>query len=119
MAVTIPPLQSQTGVNEITITPKDANDFGDYVCTARNFLGSTQQITTIEEIGKLYLYYLRTEERLNTVMECRGILKKSIKMFFFFYLFYLEKKTSPGMLGENITTVNISCFLRATLKKEI
>ena len=89
--ITIPPLQSQTGVNEITIMPKDANDFGDYVCTARNFLGSTQQITTIEEIGKLYLYYLRTEERLNTVMECRGILKKSRKMFFFLpFLFRKE-----------------------------
>jgi len=52
--ITISPLQSQTSVNEITITPKDANDFGDYVCTARNFLGSTQQITTIVEIGKFY-----------------------------------------------------------------
>ena len=46
------PLQSQTNVKEIKITPKDANDFGDYVCIAKNLLGSTQRIITIEEIGK-------------------------------------------------------------------
>ena len=51
--ITISPLKSQTGVREIKITPKDVNDFGDYVCTAKNLLGSTQQIITIKEIGKV------------------------------------------------------------------
>ena len=51
--VTISPFKSQTGVREIKITPKDVNDFGDYVCTAKNLLGSTQQLIAIEEIGKV------------------------------------------------------------------
>jgi len=51
--ITISPLKSRPGFGEIKITPKDVNDFGDYVCTAKNLLGSTQQIITIEEIGKL------------------------------------------------------------------
>ena len=56
---TISPSKSQTGVREIKITPKDVNDFGDYVCTAKNLLGSTQQIITIEELSKVYLYNQR------------------------------------------------------------
>lgn len=59
--MTISPSKSQTGVREIMITPKDVNDFGDYVCTAKNLLGSTQQIITIEEIGKVYLYNQRNK----------------------------------------------------------
>ena len=77
--ITISPFKSQTGVREIKITPKDVNDFGDYVCTAKNLLGLTQQTITIEEIGKLYLYNLREKpggENFNTVVECRGILEQ-------------------------------------------
>lgn len=48
--ITISPSKSKTGVREIMIKPKDVNDFGDYMCTAKNLLGSTQQIITIEEI---------------------------------------------------------------------
>lgn len=62
--ITISSLQSQIGVREIKFTPKDANDFGDYVCTAKNLLGATQQIITIEEIGNLYLYNLREKSSI-------------------------------------------------------
>ena len=44
-------VQSEPGVKELSFTPEDANDFGDYVCTAKNFLGSTKKIVTINELG--------------------------------------------------------------------
>ena len=74
--IMISPLKSQPGVREIMITPKDANDFGDYVCTAKNLLGSTQQIITIEEIGKVYPYNQRKKRSEYNGIECRGILNQ-------------------------------------------
>lgn len=47
--------QSKTGVRELKFTPVDRNDFGDYMCMATNFLGSTKKIITIEELGKEYI----------------------------------------------------------------
>ena len=67
--ITISPLKSRPGFREIKITPKDVNDFGDYVCTAKNFLGLTQQIFTIEEIGKLSLQ--PEGDTFDTMVECQ------------------------------------------------
>ena len=64
--VTIFPLKSQTGVRAIRITPKDVNDFGDYVCTAKNLLGSTHEIRSIFFLcmcfstSFTFLYFLST-----------------------------------------------------------
>ena len=56
--IVMPSTQSKTGVRELKFTPVDTNDFGDYECTATNFLGLTKKIITIEELGKEYLLHL-------------------------------------------------------------
>ena len=50
--ITISPLKSQPGVREIMITPKNANDFGDYVCTAKNRLGWDSATFDLQEKGE-------------------------------------------------------------------
>ena len=51
----LPSMPSKSGARELTLKPEDANDFGEYLCTAQNLLGSTQTIITIEKLGKLNL----------------------------------------------------------------
>lgn len=57
--IVVSSIQSKPGVNELKFTPEGANDFGDYVCTAKNLLGSTKKTITIGELGKLCHHNLR------------------------------------------------------------
>lgn len=43
---------SEDGASQLRIKPEGAADFGDYTCTAKNYLGSVQKIIKIKQLGK-------------------------------------------------------------------
>lgn len=44
--------QLQNRVSRLTLTPHEAEDFGLYVCIAKNILGTTKMNITVKQLGK-------------------------------------------------------------------
>ena len=44
--------QLQSRVSTLRFIPREQSDFGNYICTARNLLGSTKKTIAIKMLGK-------------------------------------------------------------------